>query len=266
MARKRGGLAGIWDRNKKIIKPIATLAAGALTGGAGGALVGGLMNGLDREGKGGIGFDLKKGAMGAAQGYGMGKLGAGLKQGVMSRLGAKAAGDQMFNAGTEAMNKGLSMVPDVAAPELASGAVSAPISSSLLSAKTGITPLIGNTASMASSAPSITTVNPSLAGRAMAMGGNAGGAAPSMLQRGAQMAGNAPWWKDGKTMAALGSTATGAMNAYQNNQAMRMQQAQQERENRLLDEDRARREGMDPMRAQLLAALFQRLGVNPGAA
>jgi hypothetical protein len=83
MARKRGGLAGLWDRNKKIIKPIATLAAGALTGGAGGALVGGLMGGLDREGKGGIGFDVGRGAMGAATGYGMGKLG----QGVGARLG-----------------------------------------------------------------------------------------------------------------------------------------------------------------------------------
>jgi len=25
MARKRGGLAGIWDRNKHIIKPVASL-------------------------------------------------------------------------------------------------------------------------------------------------------------------------------------------------------------------------------------------------
>lgn len=83
MARKRGGLAGLWDRNKHIIKPAATLAAGALTGGAGGALVGGLMGGLDREGKGGIGFDLGRGAVGAVKGFGMGKLG----QGIGARLG-----------------------------------------------------------------------------------------------------------------------------------------------------------------------------------
>lgn len=265
MTRKRGGLAGVWDRNKKVIKPLATLAAGALTGGAGGAIVGGLMNGLDREGKGGIGFDLKKGAMGAAQGYGMGKLGAGLKAGVMNRLGASAVNDQMFNAGTEAMNKGLSMVPDVAAPELASGAVSAPISSSLLNAKTGITPLIGNTTSVASSMPSMSAVNPSLVRGTMAMGGNSGGMAPSMFQRGAQMAAGSPWWKDGKTMAAVGQTAVGSLNAYQNNQQMQMQRAQQERENRLMDEDRRRREGMDPVRAQLLAAMFQRLGLGGAA-
>jgi len=79
MARKRGGLAGIWDRNKQFIKPLATLAAGALTGGAGGAVVGGLMSGLDRPGKGGIGFDVKQGAVGAAQGYAMGKGGQKLR-------------------------------------------------------------------------------------------------------------------------------------------------------------------------------------------
>jgi hypothetical protein len=97
MARRRGGLAGIWDRNKKFIKPIATVGAGLLTGGAGGALVGGLMNGLDREGKGGIGFDLGKGAMGAVTGYGAGKLGGALKSGVMSRLGAGGAEQVLAN-------------------------------------------------------------------------------------------------------------------------------------------------------------------------
>jgi hypothetical protein len=97
MARKRGGLAGLWDRNKHVIKPVATLAAGALTGGAGGALVGGLMNGLDREGKGGIGFDVGRGAVGAATGYGMGKIGGALKSGVMSRMGGNAATELLAN-------------------------------------------------------------------------------------------------------------------------------------------------------------------------
>jgi hypothetical protein len=103
MARKRGGLAGIWDRNKKIIKPIATLAAGALTGGAGGALVGGLMGGLDREGKGGIGFDVGQGAMGAAKGFGMGKLG----QGIGTRLGMPG----MFGSGAPSANTLLAQNP-----------------------------------------------------------------------------------------------------------------------------------------------------------
>lgn len=75
MARKRGGLAGIWDRNKKIIKPIATFAAGMVNPALGAAL-GAAMGGLDREGKSGIGFDLKQGAIGGLQGYGAGKLGA----------------------------------------------------------------------------------------------------------------------------------------------------------------------------------------------
>ena len=95
MARKRGGLAGLWDRSKGVIKPLATLTAGALTGGVGCAIVGGLMNGLDREGKGGIGFDVGKGAMGAATGYGMGKLGAlakGKAAGLFTGGGASAVG------------------------------------------------------------------------------------------------------------------------------------------------------------------------------
>lgn len=79
MAKKRGGLAGIWDRNKNIIKPLATGVAGALTGGVGAAALGGLMSGLDREGKRGIGLDLGKAAKGAVTGYGTGMAGAGLK-------------------------------------------------------------------------------------------------------------------------------------------------------------------------------------------
>lgn len=75
MARKRGGLAGVWDRGKKYIKPIATFTAGMINP-ALGAAVGAAMSGLDREGKSGIGFDVKKGAIGGLQGYGMGKLGA----------------------------------------------------------------------------------------------------------------------------------------------------------------------------------------------
>lgn len=92
MARKRGGLAGIWDRNKKIIKPLATGIAGALTGGAGAAVLGGLMSGLDREGKKGIGFDIGQGARGAIAGYGTGMAGAGVK-GLLTggTAGAKAA-------------------------------------------------------------------------------------------------------------------------------------------------------------------------------
>lgn len=78
MARKRGGLAGIWDRNKQIIKPVASGLAGLLGTPALGAAVGAAMGGLDREGKGGIGFDLKQGAMGGLAGYGAGQIGSGI--------------------------------------------------------------------------------------------------------------------------------------------------------------------------------------------
>lgn len=93
MARKRGGLAGIWDRGKKYIKPIATFTAGMVNP-ALGAAVGAAMGGLDREGKGGIGFDVKQGAIGGVQGYGMGKLGAlakGKAAGLFTGAGKGAA-------------------------------------------------------------------------------------------------------------------------------------------------------------------------------
>lgn len=93
--RKRGGLAGIWDRNKKIIKPLAAGAAGLLPGGAFVApLLGAAMGGFDREGKGGVGFDLGQGAMGAATGALAGSGARGLKNLLMpgSMAGAGSAG------------------------------------------------------------------------------------------------------------------------------------------------------------------------------
>ncbi len=78
MARKRGGLAGLWDRNKKVLKPLAS-GAGFLFGGpAGAAAVNGAISGFDRPGKRGIGFDVKEGAIGAAKGYAGGRLAQGL--------------------------------------------------------------------------------------------------------------------------------------------------------------------------------------------
>jgi hypothetical protein len=217
MARKRGGLAGLWDRNKKVIKPVATLAAGALTGGAGGALVGGLMNGLDREGKGGIGFDAGKGALGAATGYGMGKLG----QGVGARLGMPG----MFGGG-------------------------------------------GNAAAMGGGMPDIGTFNPKalITGKGEAF---TRGAANSAAAQGAGRMGIASsvgnFLKDGKNLKAIGDTAIGGMNAVNQRQQQRMQREEMERRRRLEDEQLERQRGMDPMRAQLLAQIMQRLG-GQGAA
>lgn len=97
MARKRGGLAGLWDRGKHIIKPIATIGAGLINP-ALGAAVGGAMGGLDRPGQGGIGFDVKRGAMGAAQGYAMGKSAQGLK-GLFTSSAAPAISGSMPTIG-----------------------------------------------------------------------------------------------------------------------------------------------------------------------
>lgn len=67
---------------------------------------------------------------------------------------------------------------------------------------------------------------------------------------------------DPKTLMALGQTAVGGLNAFQNNQQMQMQRQEQERRNRLEDEQVRRRQAMDPMRSALMAALFQRLGMG----
>lgn len=75
MARKRGGLAGIWDRNKKIIKPVATGLAGLLGTPALGAAVGAAMGGLDRPGQSGVGLDVGGALKGGISGYGAGKAG-----------------------------------------------------------------------------------------------------------------------------------------------------------------------------------------------
>ena len=84
MARKRGGLAGFYDKNKKVIKTLAPIAAGFIPGvgpmiGAG---LGAAMGGLDREGKSGIGLDVKGAVKGGLSGYGGAKLGQAAKGGL----------------------------------------------------------------------------------------------------------------------------------------------------------------------------------------
>jgi hypothetical protein len=92
--KTRGGVAGTYDRNKKLIGTAATAAGYMFGGPAGAAVVRGTMQGLDRPGKGGIGFDLGRAAKGAMEGYSAGKLagglqsmGAGLKQSFMPKGG-----------------------------------------------------------------------------------------------------------------------------------------------------------------------------------
>lgn len=102
MARKRGGLAGVWDRNKKVIKPIAEIGASLLGGPMASAGVGALMEGLDRPGKSGIGFDVGAGLRGGATGYGVGQgtqLAKGGVKALMSQLGTGAAPGASAGAG-----------------------------------------------------------------------------------------------------------------------------------------------------------------------
>jgi hypothetical protein len=69
LGKKRGGVAGVWDRNKKVIVPLASAALGAVTGGvAAPILLGAAARGLDREGKSGVGVDLGQAARGAVEG------------------------------------------------------------------------------------------------------------------------------------------------------------------------------------------------------
>lgn len=88
MARKRGGLAGIWDRNKGIIKT-AVPAALSFIPGVGvplAAAAGAAMGGLDRPGKSGIGLDVMGGIKGGISGYGIGKGTQAVAGGVRSLL------------------------------------------------------------------------------------------------------------------------------------------------------------------------------------
>jgi hypothetical protein len=93
--KKRGGVAGAYDRNKELVQAAVPALAGMFLPGSSavmGALAGGLARGLDRPGKGGIGLDLGQAARGAMTGAALGQLGgaAGSKLGV-AKLGAGAA-------------------------------------------------------------------------------------------------------------------------------------------------------------------------------
>ena len=89
--KTRGGIAGAYDRNKKVIGAGAT-ALGYLFGGpAGAAVARGTMQGLDRPGEGGIGFDVGRAAKGAAEGYSAGQV-ANIGKAGLNRLFAPSGG------------------------------------------------------------------------------------------------------------------------------------------------------------------------------
>ena len=87
--KTRGGVAGAYDRNKKIVQAAIPLIAGALIPGSSlvaGAISGGLARGLDREGKGGIGLDLGQAAKGAVTGAALGGLGGAARTGIQGMM------------------------------------------------------------------------------------------------------------------------------------------------------------------------------------
>lgn len=89
MAKKRGGLPGLYDKSKGILNILAPLAAGAFGGPLAGAAVGAAMRGLDRPGKRGIGFDPFAALPGAVSGYGLGGAGQGVRQGIQGLFAPK---------------------------------------------------------------------------------------------------------------------------------------------------------------------------------
>jgi hypothetical protein len=97
MARKRGGIAGFYDRHKKVIIPAATGLAGLFGTPALGAAVGAAFGGLDRPGKSGIGIDAMGAAKGGLSGYAAGKLGSSLgKMGGIPKIGGlQSAGSKL---------------------------------------------------------------------------------------------------------------------------------------------------------------------------
>lgn len=107
----RGGIAGAYDRNKKLVGAAVT-AAGYLMGGpAGAAASRGFMQGVDRPGKGGIGFDVGRAAKGAAEGYAAGSVANLGKMGLAKLTGQapmmSAAQNKALTASLDKANLGI---------------------------------------------------------------------------------------------------------------------------------------------------------------
>jgi hypothetical protein len=126
MARKRGGLAGLYDRNKGVIKALAPIALGAIPGvGVPLAAVAGAAMGADREGKGYFkGLASREGLTGAAlggvSGYAGGKMGKSAASSIKNMLTAqkmKSASALIDQANANIASQG---VPGVDMPSFSS--------------------------------------------------------------------------------------------------------------------------------------------------
>jgi hypothetical protein len=121
--KKRGGIAGSFDRNKSWAVPLGLAITGALTGGAAiPALAGAGIGGLDREGQGGIGFDLGGAARGGVQGLAAGSLGnmagGALGLGGNAAAAGSTAGAPMAVGSAEASAPWLSGAAPTAGPAM----------------------------------------------------------------------------------------------------------------------------------------------------
>jgi hypothetical protein len=175
MARKRGGVAGIYDRNKGLIKAVAPIAAGFIPGigPAVGAALGAAM-GADKEGKGYFkGFDAGGAVMGGLSGYGGAKLG----QSARSGLG------KLFTGGVSPVDR-LTGAPSMGALTQTTGQTGA------VQTLAGA-PQVGLTAGGPSSYGAMGSFQPTMAGGMSGAGSSAAAAAPSAASSGS-VYGNIP--------------------------------------------------------------------------
>jgi hypothetical protein len=133
--KKRGGLAGLYDRNKGLIQAAIPTLAGMLIPGVNamvaGGLAGGLARGLDRPGKGGVGLDLGQAAQGALTGAALGQAGRylGGKMGVGPGAVPKAATGATGGYSPEFTSAGRSANDVAAMQQLGAGSTTASVGS-----------------------------------------------------------------------------------------------------------------------------------------
>lgn len=113
-ALSRSGLAGVWDRNKDVITPVAAGLAGLATGGlTAPLLLGAGLRGVDREGEGGVGFNAGQALRGAAEGAAAGGLASAGAGAVGAARAASAAGASPLSAAWQGAQ---TLLPGAAAP------------------------------------------------------------------------------------------------------------------------------------------------------
>lgn len=220
---------------RKVFRPVGRglKAAAPVIGGVAGSFIPGVGNVVGSALGSAIGGQLKKGRFDAGALFKDAGVGV-LTGGVMNKLGGGSflggMGKGAANAGASADDV-LNSLPDVN-----------------MAARIGSTGAKGIARAGSGSLPASDLV------RSMAQ----------PMQSGGFRAGVGNLLKDGKTIKAIGDTALGGYQAVQQNRMMEMEREQMERRNAIEDEERRRREAMDPMRGQLLAALMQRLGMGGG--